>query len=216
MEFDPFALPTKLPQEEQDKLPYTGLPQGSKTLYSVIFKIPLTAILLFSLAIYPLKIKTFQSKKAFTRTLFKQVWIPLGITGYFDLYMKRKSNLKEIYDNFEITDPSVGSKDIEKMLWKEKQYVLIFKEIYKNKLNQVLEIEKHNLKQKPLPSLLPANLIKKPEPEQKELSPEELKEQEFAQKEILKEKNYMDAFFIDLNDILEEVEGTEISFIHKK
>jgi len=128
--------------------------------------------------------------------------------------MARDSEMREINKSYEISDSNIGLKDIEQTLWKEKQYVLILKEIYKNKLNQVLETGKFNLK-KPLPTLFPTKDTKMPDAEVPELTPEAKKEKEFIQKEILKEKNYMDAFFVELDDILEEAEGTELSFINK-
>jgi len=65
LEFDPFALPSKLPEENKAALERQALPQGEKTLYRTVFHLPVAAVIFFSLTFMPFAVKTFQSKKSF-------------------------------------------------------------------------------------------------------------------------------------------------------
>jgi len=217
LQYAPLAYQTRLSDSDLKELEHLRLPNSAENFMSVS---KFTLGLFVGLHVFALvrpDIKTFSCKMANARSLFKRLWLPLGVLEYARRYWMREQKLAEINSRFEILDPNVRARDIEQLLWKEKSWISKLKKDYTSKLTQIHEetqIKNFRSPQEDLMNLL-GNKKKEEVVDIKQLPVDVRQQVEKAEKEIKKEKNYVDSVFIDINDLLEEIEGTEIIFVHK-
>jgi len=214
----PLAFPSRLSEADLAKLERLKLPNSTETFLSVYKSLIGLFVGLHAFALVRPDIKTFSCKMANARFLYRRLWLPFGVLDFARRYWMREQQWNEIESRFEVLDQNVKGKDIEQLLWKEKSWINRLRKDFESKLTQVNESNEIRNFRSPQEDLMKAFGGKKDKEEVvdiKELPLEMRQQVEKAEKEIKKEKNYLDSAFININDLLEEIEGTEIIFIHK-
>jgi len=212
----PLAFPSRISEADLAKLERLKLPNSAETFLSVYKSLIGLFVGLHAFALVRPDIKTFSCKMANARFLYRRLWLPFGVLDFARRYWTREQQWNEIESRYEVLDQNVRGKEIEQLLWKEKSWINKLRKDFESKLAQVNGNNEIRNFRSPQGDLMKAFGGKKEEIVDIKELPREMREQvEQAEKEIKKEKNYLDSAFININDILEEIEGTEIIFIHK-